>query len=321
MTRPRWPWQVSWLVLVLVWGASFLLMKVGLDALVPLQISTLRVLTGCLVVVTLLRLTGGRLPRGRHVWGHLMVVGLFLATVPFTFFALGETRVSSALAGIGNAITPIATVGLTMVFVRDEHFSRPKLLGVLLGFLGVVVIMQPWAAAERPDLLGFAMTLLAGSSYGVGRTWHRLHLKEHDPGGLAVPAAQLLCASGQLVVILVGACALGLAGVTSPWEVHLRHGSGSVPWSLAAVLALGAVGTGLAFSLQFQVVRAAGATVATTVTYLIPCVSILLGVLVLGEAMDAWTLVGFAIVLAGAVLVGMGNRWAASWAARRQGRS
>ncbi|AKT52330.1 DMT family transporter [Arsenicicoccus sp. oral taxon 190] len=313
----RVPWQLSWLGLVLVWGASFLFMKVGLQALAPLQISTLRVLAGCAVTLLLLRLSRRSLPRGRRPWLHLQVVGFFLCTAPFTLFALGETRVSSALAGIGNAVTPAMTVLLSVLFVRDEHFSRPRLLGVALGFLGVVVIMQPWAIHERPDLLGFAMTLVAGSSYAVGWTWHRLHLRRHDPGGLGIPAAQLVCASGQLVVLLTLWWAFGASGLSAPWDVHLRQPTGSVAWALLAVLALGMLGTGWAFTAQFDVVRAAGATVATSVTYLIPCVSVLLGVLLLREHVHPWTLVGFALVLAGAVLIGFGNRWAAARTARR----
>lgn len=317
MSAPRIPWQLKWIGLVLIWGSSFLLMKVGLDALAPLQISTLRVLSGALVVITLLHLGRGRLPSQRRAWLHLQVVGFFLCTAPFTLFALGETRVSSALAGIGNAVTPIATVVLTMLFVRDEHYSLPRLLGVVLGFLGVVVIMQPWAVHERPDLLGFGMTLAAGMSYGVGWTWHRLHLKRYDPGGLSIPAGQLVSASGQLVLLLTVWWALGGSGLAAPWSARLVRPEGSVTWSLLAVLVLGAVGTGWAFTAQFDVVRAAGATVGTSVTYLIPVVSVLLGVLVLGEHVTAWTLVGFAFVLAGALLIGLGNRWATAYGARR----
>lgn len=306
------PWQVAWGLLVLIWGSSFLFMKVGLDALAPVQIATLRVLSGAAITYALLRASTGRLPRDRATWLHLNVFGFFLATVPFTLFALGETRVSSALAGIGNAITPIATVALSLLVVRDERFSVLRLLGVVLGFLGVVVIMQPWSMSTRPDLLGFAMTLLAGSSYGVGWTWHRLHLRHRDPGGYALTAGQLISAGVQLTCVTLVWWALW-SGRPAPWSTH--SGAWAVP--LACVLALGVLGTGAAFALQTAVVRAAGATIGTTVTYLIPVVSVLLGVLVLGEHLTAWTLVGFAVVLSGAVLVGFGNRWTDALAARR----
>lgn len=306
------PWQAAWGLLVLVWGSSFLFMKVGLHALAPVQIATLRVLSGAAVTYALLRASKGHLPRDRTTWAHLSVFGFFLATVPFTLFALGETRVSSALAGIGNAITPIATVALSLLLVRDERFSALRLLGVVLGFVGVVVIMAPWSMTDRPDLLGFAMTLVAGSSYGVGWTWHRLHLRHRDPGGYTLVAGQLVCASAQLVVVSVVWWLVG-SGLPAPWSTH--SGEWVVP--VLNVLALGVLGTGAAFALQTVVVRAAGATIGTTVTYLIPIVSVLLGVLVLGEQLTAWALLGFAVVLSGAVLVGYGNRWSGALAARR----
>lgn len=305
------PWPLAWGLLVLVWGSSFLFMKVGLEAFAPIQISTLRVLSGAAVIALLLRPTRTVLPRERSTWLHMQVAAFFLATAPFTLFAIGETRVPSALAGIGNAVTPIVTVVLALIFARgDEQLSWLRLLGVALGFVGVVVIMAPWSLTERPDMLGFAITLVAGSSYGVGWTWHRLHIAPRGLRGLAGPATQLFSAAPQLLLVLL------LWWVTSgrpaPWSTH----SASVGWPLAAVLALGVLGTGLAFALQFEVVREAGPTMATSVTYLIPVVSVLLGVLVLGETLSHWALLGFAVVLVGAVLVGFGNRWAAALRAR-----
>src|SRR5512141_2295352 len=110
MKVTRVPWQIKFTALAFIWGSSFLLMKVGLRSLAPLQISGLRILSGAAVLLLLLTAARGRLPRDRRIWGHLMVTGFFLGSLPFSLFALGEERVSSALAGIGNSITPIATV-------------------------------------------------------------------------------------------------------------------------------------------------------------------------------------------------------------------
>ena len=127
----------------------------------------------------------------------------FLCTLPFSLFALGEERVSSALAGIGNATTPIATVVFSLLLLRGDVIGRRKVVGVLVGFLGVLVIMQPWQAAGRPDLVGFGMTLVAGASYGLGWTYNKRFLRGSDLGGLSVPAAQLTVASAQMVVVLL----------------------------------------------------------------------------------------------------------------------
>src|SRR5674476_1391529 len=168
MKATRVPWQLKFTALAFIWGSSFLLMKVGLRSLAPLQISGLRILSGAVVLLLLLTASGGRLPRDRRLWGHLMVTGFFLGSLPFSLFALGEQRISSALAGIGNSITPIATVMFSLLLLPIDKIAPRKIIVVLIGFLGVLVIMQPWASLGRPDLLGFGMTLVAGTSYGLG---------------------------------------------------------------------------------------------------------------------------------------------------------
>ena len=121
--QPRVPWQVKYLALVLIWGSSFLLMKVGLESLSAVQISGLRILSGAAVISVLLLARGGRLPTGARVWGHLFVCGFFLGALPFTLFALSETRISSALAGIGNATTPIVAVLATIAILPGERVT------------------------------------------------------------------------------------------------------------------------------------------------------------------------------------------------------
>jgi drug/metabolite transporter (DMT)-like permease len=204
--------------LALIWGSSFLFMKVGLRWVAPPQIATVRVLLGALTVTLLLHLLGGRLPRSREVWLHLLVVGFLLACLPFVLFPLGEERVSSALAGIGNATTPLATVVATAAMLPAERLPARKVLAVVAGFAGVLVIAQPWQAAGRPDLLGFGFTLVAGMSYGVGWTWVRKYLSRHDLGGLQLPAALLLVASAQMVLVLSVWWLLHRDTVESPWS-------------------------------------------------------------------------------------------------------
>jgi len=302
-------WQVKFTALAFIWGSSFLLMKVGLRSLAPLQISGLRILSGATVLLLLLTAARGRLPRDRRIWGHLMVTGFFLGSLPFSLFALGEERVSSALAGIGNSITPIATVLFSLLLKHDKIEAR-KIVGVLIGFVGVLVILQPWESQGRPDLLGFGMTLVAGTSYGVGWTYTKRFLIKADFGGLTLPAAQMLTSAGQMLVALpiwwlTQRTRLSLA---APWSLHANTDGGSVLWPVLAVLALGVIGTGIAMSFQYDVVRAAGPTVGASVTYLIPVVSVALGVLVLHERLQWPQFVGAAVVLTAAVLIGRSRR-------------
>jgi drug/metabolite transporter (DMT)-like permease len=310
MKVTRVPWQVKFLALAFIWGSSFLLMKVGLRSLAPLQISGLRILSGAAILMLLLSASGGRLPRDRRIWAHLMVTGFFLGGLPFSLFALGEERVSSALAGIGNSITPVATVVLSLLLLPADRIGSRKILGVLLGFAGVVVITQPWQSQGRPDLLGFGMTLVAGMSYGLGWTYTKRFLGRADFGGLTLPAAQMLTSAVQMLVVLpiwwlTQRTHLSLA---APWSLHPNTSGGSALVPVLAVLALGVIGTGIAMSFQYDVVRAAGPTVGASVTYLIPVVSVALGVLVLGERLQWPQFAGAAVVLGAAVLIGRSSK-------------
>jgi drug/metabolite transporter (DMT)-like permease len=304
----RVPWQAKYLLLALIWGSSFLLMKVGLRTLAPLQISGLRIFAGTATLLGLLAVTGGRLPRERRTWGHLAVSGVFLTALPFSLFAAGEERVSSALAGIGNATTPIAAVFFALALLPSDRLSPRKLTAVLIGFAGVIVIMQPWESAGRPDLLGFGMTLVAGASYGLGWSYKRRFLGHADLGGLSMPTALLLVGSALMVPVLLVWWLFNRSTYAAPWTGHVDAGGGGALLPLLCVLVLGVVGTGLAYMLQFDVVRGAGATVSTTVTYLIPVVSVLLGVAVLDEHQARPQLVGAGIVLVSAVVIGLPAR-------------
>ena len=310
MKVTRVPWQVKFTALAFIWGSSFLLMKIGLRSLAALQISGLRIFSGAAVLLLLLTASRGRLPRDRRLWGHLMVTGFFLGSLPFSLFALGEERISSALAGIGNSITPIATVLFSLLLLPADKIGARKIVGVLIGFVGVLVIVQPWQSQGRPDLLGFGMTLVAGMSYGVGWTYTKRFLGKGDFGGLTLPTAQMLVSAGQMLVALIIWWLTQRANLSlaAPWSLHANTEGGSALWPVLAVLALGIVGTGIAMSFQYDVVRAAGPTVGTSVTYLIPVVSVALGVLVLGERLQWPQFAGAAIVLGAAVLIGRSNR-------------
>jgi drug/metabolite transporter (DMT)-like permease len=302
VSAQRVPWQVKFLGLALIWGSSYLLMKVGLEAMAGVQVAALRVLCGALVLLALLALAGGRLPRGLRTWGHLSVTGTLLCTLPWTLFAVGEERVSSAIAGIANATTPIATVLCTMALLPHEPVGRRRLLGVAIGFVGVLLILQPWSLTSGPDPVGFAMVLAASASYGVGWTYVRRFLTGVDTGGLSLPTAQVLVSLAQMPLVLLGWWWFGARDeLAVPWSLHATT---DVLVPVLAVVVLGVAGTGLAQSMQFDVVRAAGPTVATSVTYLIPVVSVALGVLVLGESLGPVVLLGAAVVLGASVLIG-----------------
>ncbi len=162
------------------------------------------------------------------------------------------------------------------------------------------------------------MTLVAGASYGLGWTYNKRFLRGSDLGGLSLPAAQLTVAAAQMVVVLLVWWATVADRLPAPWSVHAQVGGGSVLAPLLAVLVLGVMGTGIAFSLQFDVMREAGPTVGASVTYLIPVVSVALGVLALHERLQWPQLLGAGVVIGAALLIG---RPPARRRARRRRRS
>ncbi|AXH98000.1 DMT family transporter [Ornithinimicrobium avium] len=303
MSRTATPWQVWYVALALVWGSSYLLMKLGLGVLTGVQVASLRIVCGAAVLLLLLALTRTRLPRGRRTWGHLLVTGTLLCTLPWTLFAVGEERVSSAVAGIANATTPLAAVITTALMLPGEPVGRRRQVGVAVGFLGVLLIAQPWSLKHGPDLVGFLMVLAASASYGVGWTYVRRFLHGVDPGGLSMPTAQVLVAAVQvpLLLLLDGWRRGADAGAVPPGAADA---AGWERWGpVLAVVVLGVVGTGLAQAMQYAVVRAAGPTVATSVTYPIVVVSVVLGVLLLDEHVGPAVLLGAGVVLVGSVLI------------------
>ena len=286
-------WFAPYLLLTLVWGSSFLFIEVGLEALTPAQVAFSRVALGAVVLLGFLAMRRTGLPRGWRTWRHLILVGLTFSAIPFLLFAWAQTQISSILAGIWNATTPLWAVLMGLLLVPGVRPTRSVVGGLALGFFGVVVVLGPWSALDDSLdsglLLGTAACLGATACYGFSVTYMGKHLVG---GGAArhpvqYPAAQLLVATAALAVVVVP---LGEAPTSIPAP------------TLLAMLGLGVLGTGFAYVLLYRVVSLAGATTASTVTYLIPLVSTALGVAVLGEALTWNEPVGAALVLAGAWL-------------------
>lgn len=284
---PRSAWLPYWWALALIWGSSFFLIKIGLESFVPLQVAFGRVLLGFLAVMAVLVASAGRLPRFGAVWGHTAFVALMTNVLPFTLFAWAETRVSSVLAGLFNAATPLFTALFALAIVPAERLTRQRVLGLLVGFAGVMLVMGVWRGLSG-DLAGSLACLGATAGYGVGVPWTRRFLATRPEGGPALMGAQLLCASVMLAV---------LAGLWTSWPAHVSAAS------VLAVAVLGALATGLAFVWMYRVIALAGSVVSASVTYATPLVSTLLGIVVMGETLSWNQPVGAVVVLIGAALV------------------
>ncbi|NJC66885.1 DMT family transporter [Planosporangium flavigriseum] len=280
-------WLPGYLLLALIWGASFLFIKVGIRELHPLYVTLGRVVAGAVTVLALILVTRVRLPRDPRVWGHLAVVGMVGVAIPFTLFGYGEQRVSSVLAGIWNATTPLVALPVATLVFRTERMTARRLTGILVGFAGVLVVLGVWRGVGGVQLTGQLMCMAAAACYGIAIPYQRRFLGGLGGSGLVVPAGQLITATVALLVFAP------LVAGAPPAPTAL---SGDV---IASVLALGALGTGLAFVLNFRVIRFAGATTSASVTYLIPIVATVIGVVNLHEHLSWYQPVGALVILVG----------------------
>ncbi|MFE7528161.1 DMT family transporter [Kitasatospora sp. NPDC057542] len=282
-------WLPGFVALSVIWGASFALIKVAVDAGVPpVWVALWRCLFGAVTLWAVLLLRGERAPRDRALWGHSAVVAVLLNTVPFTLFSFGETRVSSVLAGVMNATTPLFTLLFAVLTVPEErHPGARRLAGLGLGFLGVLTVLGVWRGLGAGATAGALACLAAACCYGAGFAYLRRFLSGRPESVTTLSALQIGCAAAELALIAP------LAAGAPHWPGHAAS---------AALLVLGALGTGLAYLLNLGLVRSAGTTVASAVTYVTPLWSTALGAAFLHEPVGWNALAGGALVIVAVAL-------------------
>lgn len=277
-------WQVQFIALAATWGASFLFIKV-LDRHWPvLWVSLGRIALGAAALLLLVALRRERLPREPRVWLHCAVAAVLFNAVPWTLFAYGEHHTSSIVAGLWNATTPLWVLIVSLAAFGEQQPTGERVAGLLIGFAGVAMLLGPWRGLGGGQLIGHLACAGAALCYGIGFPYTRRHLADRLESGVVLSAAQLLCATAMLAVFIPFArtptAHIGLDG-------------------LGSLLALGALGSGVAFAVNFAIVRAKGPGTASLVTYLIPVFSTVLGVAVLGETLHWNQPVGTVVLLAG----------------------
>ncbi|MFF8909885.1 DMT family transporter [Streptomyces olivaceoviridis] len=285
--RARLDWRLRFGVLSLIWGFSFLLIKVGTEGYAPFQVTLGRLVFGTAVLVAAMAVKRERLPRGGRLWGHMAVAAFLLNALPFSLFAYSELTIPSTLAGICNATSPLWGMALSLVALSEDRPTRVRVAGLGLGFLGVLTVLGVWQGFHGLDATGTAMALLASLSYPVGWIYVRRTLAGTGNSHLSMTGGQLLLATVQLAVV-------------TPLFTSVPEHFAVVP--LLAVAGLGALGTGLAVLIQYGLVAEVGPTTAQMVTYFIPVIATAAGVAILGETLRWTTPVGAVIVLAGAAL-------------------
>ncbi|HET6859771.1 MAG TPA: DMT family transporter, partial [Streptomyces sp.] len=245
--RPAVDWRIRFGALSLIWGFSFLLIKVGTEAFAPFQVTLGRLVFGTAVLAVAMAVKRERLPCSARAWGHLTVAAFFLNALPFSLFAYSELTIPSTLAGICNATSPLWGMALSMVALSEDRPTRRRVAGLGLGFIGVLTLLGAWQGFSGLDFGGTAMALLASLSYPVGWIYLRRTLAGSKESNLSMTGAQLLIATAQLALV-------------TPLFTTLPTSFPLVP--LLAVVALGALGTGLAVLLQYGLVAEIGPTTA-----------------------------------------------------------
>lgn len=291
---PRW--VPGFLLVATVWGASFTFIKLAVDGgVAPPWVALIRCALGAATLVTICLVRRDALPRDRATWLHGLVVALLLHTIPFTLVAYAETHVSSVFAGLCNAVTPLATM-LFAVAIVGERLTGRRVAGVGVGLAGVLVLVGAWRGLPAGTLGGSLACVASTLCYGAGFAYTRRYFAHRATSAPGLSAVQMCCATAELALVAP------LAGGVPRWP----------GWTAAvALLVLGAVGTGVAYIINLTVIRTAGATVASTVTYLTPVASTVLGVLLLAEPLRWNHLAGGVLILAGVVVVQLAPRPAA----------
>jgi len=281
----RKSWLPAYLALGLVWGCSFIFIKLGLEFLTPFGVAFVRCALGAITLLIVVKIKKIKLPSDKSTWRKLWILAMLLNVIPGILFAYAEVHVTSVLAGIINATTPLATLIVMLIAFREERLKVEQIIGIIIGAIGVMVVLGIWQGVGENQLTGVIALLIAVTCYGISFPYT---VRNIIPLGLKPEAA----ATTQLVMAAITLLPFYLYDGIS--QDYYR------PASLFAMLALGILGSGVAYIWNFSIIAAAGSSIASSVTYLTPVVAIIVGWVFLGEALSWFEPVGALLVIIGA---------------------
>ncbi len=282
----------SWAMLALLsflWGCSYFLIEIALELPVLLLVAV-RVVLAAIVLWAYVLLSGEEIPKQLSVWAAFLVMGLLNNVIPFSLIVWGQTEISSSLASILNATTPLFAVLIAAVWLHDEPVTPSKIIGVVIGFAGVAVMIGPGAIGELGgEVLAEIAVVLAGLSYACasafGRRFHRLKLSPAVAAAGQVTMSSLILST---VVLLTQDVSVAMDASVTAW---------------AAVAAMAVFSTAFAYLLYFRLLATAGATNLMLVTFLIPITAILLGVFLLDERLSTTEIAGMLLIFFALVVI------------------
>lgn len=279
---------VQFVLLGVIWGASFLFMKVALTGISPLQVVWGRLVLGALTLGVFVLVRRELLPRNPRIWLHMTVLAVSFCVVPYLLFSWAEQHVTSGLGSIYNATTPIMTAIMAGLVFHVERLGPGQILGIGVGIAGVIIIIAPWTGLELGQSLVAQFALLGATAcYGFSLAYMRKFVSNSGMSPLMFSFLNIGIAAAIMVV---------LTPVVALNPVRLDG------WIIVCMLLLGCLGTGIAYIWNQNTLRAWGPTGTSTVTYLTPIVGVALGILVLGEQVSWHEPVGALIVFLGILL-------------------
>jgi drug/metabolite transporter (DMT)-like permease len=270
------------MALGIVWGCSFIFIKLGLEFLTPFGVAFVRCALGAATLLAWARYKKIALPKSRKIWLHLWVVSLLLNVIPGVFFALAETEVTSILAGIINAVTPLMTLLAIALVTRDEKPKFYQVLGILIGFIGVLTVLGVWKGLGENPLWAIFVLVAAVTCYGFSFPYSRRFILPHKIQPESMAAAQVTTGAFTLLPFFL------YDGISQ---------TAYLPGPVFAMIALGILGSGFAYIWNFKIMTIAGSAIASSVTYLTPVVAVIVGVIFLKERLFWYEPVGALIVL------------------------
>ena len=295
IARPtRSDWTLL-LVLGLMWGTSYAFIKLGVQTLPTFTLIASRLLIGFVLLAAVVILAREPLPRGPRVYVNLLIMAVVNIVIPFTLITSAERSVESAIAAIINGAVPLVVILLAALTFHDEPITVNRLIGLLVGYAGVIVIVYPGLAGSTGSEISGELALVGSTiSYGIGAVFARATMRGLRP---MIPA--VFQVGFAFVIISI------LALVSErPFDVTWNADA------LIAVLWLGILGSGVAYLLNFRLLARIGATRTSILAYFLPIVGIVSGALMFGETIDLYVVIGTAMVIGGVALVNsrMGER-------------
>jgi len=273
--------------MALIWGYSFLFTVLSLRFLPFYGVAFWRTLLGGVAMFGLVFLLKLQLPKGSQ-WFHLWIAGVLMSAIPFSLFSFAQQSTTSSLAAIIGATTPMFTLLAILTIYRTEKVTIIATMGLAVGLVGVAITLGIWEGFGQNDPFAISALVLATISYGIGGPYIRKFVTPMNLSGTSSAAAQVFTSAVSLLPVYL---------FTGP----LFTSSPSIE-SLLAILALGVLGSGFAYRLFHDVIKAAGSTIASTVTFTNPVLATIWGILLLGEELHWYEPIGGAVVILGAWL-------------------